>query len=139
MESSHGERYAMNILLVDDNPDYRSLLKEVLFASGYKVFLADDGLQGTEILGKEKIDLVISDIRMPRFDGLKLHSFARQMPEYENIGFIFISGYKDVYDNALQLDPSKDFFFDKLTPLEKIVECVDKLVFGKFAELWHNN
>jgi DNA-binding response OmpR family regulator len=126
----------MDILLVDDNTDYLQLMKEALFMSGYNVHTAEDGIQGCEVLASSDIDLIISDIRMPRFDGLKLHAFAREVERYKRTKFIFVSGFKDVYGDAVKLDPELDFFFDKTTPFDEIVKFVDKLMFGNYAGEW---
>ena len=126
----------MDILLVDDNEDYLLLMKEALIANGYTVHTAADGVEGCEILAKTDIDLIISDIRMPRLDGLKLHAFAREMDKYSETKFVFISGLRDVYSDALTLDVDKDFFLDKTTALTDIIKFVDTLIFGKYEGEW---
>ena len=73
---------------------------------------------------------------MPRFDGLKLHAFAREVERYKRTKFIFVSGFKDVYGDTVKLDPELDFFFDKTTPFDEIVKFVDKLMFGNYAGEW---
>lgn len=124
----------IEILIVDDNADYLHLLEEALRSSGYDVHAAQDGVEGCEILTSSEINLIISDIRMPRLDGIKLHSFARELSRHRKTKFIFLSGYKDVYSNLPGLRPEIDFFLDKMTPIESIVKLVNKLVFGDFAE-----
>ncbi len=126
----------MNILLVDDNEDYLMLVREALYMSGYNVHTAHDGIEGCEVLASHEIDLIISDIRMPRFDGLKLHAFAREMERYRETKFIFISGLKDAYADAVHLNPKVDFFLDKTTPLKEIVRLVNSLIFGCFEGAW---
>jgi DNA-binding NtrC family response regulator len=126
----------MEILVVDDSRDYLGLLKDGLTIAGYNVHTAEDGMEGCEILASSNIDLVISDIRMPRLDGIKLHAFAREMDRFKKKKFIFISGYKDMYSTIPSLDPEIDYFLDKTTPLNAIIKLVDRLVFGKFANNW---
>ena len=126
----------MDILLVDDNEDYLLLVKEALTTNGYTVHTASDGVEGCEILAKTDIDLIISDIRMPRLDGLKLHAFAREMDKYNDTKFIFISGLRDVYSDALTLDAEKDFFLDKTAALTDIIKFVDTLIVGKYEGEW---
>ncbi|MBM2841984.1 MAG: DNA-binding response regulator [Bacteroidetes bacterium] len=126
----------MELLIIDDNTDYLHLLKEALNASGYDVHTAEDGVEGCEILATTNIDLIISDIRMPRMDGIKLHSFAREMNRHKSTKFVFLSGYKDVYSNIAGMVANIDFFLDKTTPVDMIVKLVDKLLFGDFAEMW---
>jgi CheY-like chemotaxis protein len=126
----------MDILIVDDNTDYLRLLKEALNSAGYNVLTAEDGVEGCEALTSKEIDLIISDIRMPRLDGIKLHSFAREMNRYRTTKFVFLSAYKDVYMNTLDLNPDLDYFLDKVTPADEIVKLVDQLLFGSFAGTW---
>ena len=128
-------RPPMTILLVDDNHDYLRLMKDALFESGYTVHTAEDGEEGCNMLSKYEVDLILSDIRMPRLDGFKLHAFAREMDRYRRTMFIFISGFKDVYGEFLSLDPRIDFFFEKTTPPEEIVEFIDNLMFGNFSAM----
>lgn len=123
----------MDILLVDDNEDYLMLMKDILFVNGYSVTTANDGAEACNILDtSDDIDLIISDIKMPTLDGIKLHAFARETEQYKNTKFIFISGYKDVYADLMKLDPTKDFLFDKTTPATEIVTIVNNLMFGRF-------
>lgn len=122
----------MDILIVDDNEDYLMLMKDLLYANGYSVITATDGLIGCEILGLKHVDLIISDIKMPKLDGIKLHAFARELDEHRDTKFIFITGYKDVFEDVLALDPSKDFLLDKTTPAMEVIAKVNELMFGKF-------
>ena len=126
----------MDILLVDDNADYLSLLGEILRRNGYTIHTAQDGAEGCEVLAKSDIDLIISDIRMPRLDGLRLHAFAREIDRYKKTKFIFVSGFKDLYTNAIKLDPKIDFSLDKMTPVHEILQLVDRLIFGESKEFW---
>lgn len=124
------------ILLVDDSAEYLRLLKEAFSASGYDVHTAEDGMEGCKTLTLPDIDLIISDIRMPRLDGIKLHSFARKSPRYRKIKFVFLSAFKDVYSNIPGLDSEIDFFLEKTTPIDVILKKVDQLLFGTFAGKW---
>jgi CheY-like chemotaxis protein len=126
----------MDILLVDDNPEYLLLARDVLYANGYTVHTAKDGAEGCELLAGKAIDLIISDIRMPKFDGLKLHAFAREMDRYKETKFIFVSGVKDAFRDVVHVNPKLDFFLEKSTPLKEFVKFIDTLVFGKFEGEW---
>lgn len=57
------------ILLADDNPDNRSIMRAVLEASGYSVLLARDGVEALEAAAAHAVDLVLLDMSMPRLDG----------------------------------------------------------------------
>lgn len=60
------------ILVVDDEPAIRNLLAEFLVDEGYRVHCAEDGAEALDLVATESPDVVVSDIRMPRVDGLAL-------------------------------------------------------------------
>jgi response regulator RpfG family c-di-GMP phosphodiesterase len=57
------------VLFVDDEPNILSSLKRLFRASGYRIFTAESGAQGLEIMQRESVDLVVSDMRMPEMNG----------------------------------------------------------------------
>jgi CheY-like chemotaxis protein len=72
------------ILLVDDNEGFRELFKHVFQEEGYRILLAEDGLQATSLVRKEIPDVAILDVNMPQISGLELaeilHAMAPQLP-----------------------------------------------------------
>ena len=82
------------ILVVEDDPQGRYLVCEVLRREGYQVAEASDGAEALEIVLTERVNLVITDLVMPKLNGFKfleqLHSINPQMP------VIFITGYLSV-------------------------------------------
>lgn len=123
----------MNVLVVDDNSDYLFLLDLALSLGGYTVFTAEDGLEGIEILESKDIDLIISDIRMPQLDGIKLHAYVRNTEKYCKTKFIFVTGFKDIYANVVVLDTALDFFLEKTTSTEDLLKLVNRLLNRDFA------
>lgn len=81
----------MRALIVDDDPDFRHLLNDLLTLKGIKVDLAKDGLVGLMKAKKEYYDIILLDIKMPSMDGEKvlnvLHKLKKVLP------IIVISGY----------------------------------------------
>ena len=65
------------ILIVEDDKELSQLFQKVLEKNGYQVKSASDGAQALEVLDKEYIDLIISDIMMPVMDGYELVSELR--------------------------------------------------------------
>ncbi|MGN1347543.1 MAG: response regulator transcription factor [Acutalibacteraceae bacterium] len=61
-----------NILVVEDNKEIRELFCTVLQENGFRTFSANDGIEAFDVLEKNYIDLIISDIMMPNFDGYEL-------------------------------------------------------------------
>ncbi len=61
-----------HLLLVDDDPGLLKLLGLRLTSEGYSVVTAESGAEGLRVLNREKVDLVISDLRMDEMDGMQL-------------------------------------------------------------------
>jgi len=88
------------ILLVDDERGLRDLGKEILTQQGYKVFCAEDGSEALQILEKEAVDLMFSDIIMPEMDGHQLASIVKK--KYPAIKIQLASGFNEQRDiNAI--------------------------------------
>lgn len=74
------------ILVVDDDPETRTMLREMLEPQGYAVVLAEDGVEALNKLEKSKFDLVLMDLAMPRMDGIqatreiRLRSYGSKLP-----------------------------------------------------------
>ncbi len=70
-----------SVLVVDDDDGVRFMLRELLEEEGLRVAEAADGLRALEVLAQTPYDLVVSDLRMPKLDGLGLLSRIQQLPE----------------------------------------------------------
>jgi CheY-like chemotaxis protein len=66
------------VLVVDDEPQIRDMLREWLTRSGYEVMDAPDGKQAIEILRKQSFDVVVADILMPEKDGLEVIMYLQR-------------------------------------------------------------
>jgi DNA-binding NtrC family response regulator len=87
------------ILVVDDEPNLRRVLSAQLVRDGYDVHTAEDGEQALGILGEHHVDLVITDLRMPKVDGMELLRRALAMdPE---LPVVMITAHGTV-DNAVE-------------------------------------
>ena len=78
------------ILIIDDERPIRSSLRDILEYEDYKVLDIDNGVDGIALLQKEKIDLVLCDIKMNKMDGMEVLTTAK---EFSDIPFIMISGH----------------------------------------------
>ena len=88
------------ILVVEDEASVRDMVSEILLSNGYIVLKAKDGEEAKEMLTKNKIDFVVSDVIMPRMDGKELYKHVRE--NSPDIRFLFMSGYMD--NNVLLKD-----------------------------------
>ena len=93
-------------MVVDDDTSVRAYLKAALKSEGFRTLEAEDGELGLELVRKigSDIDLIISDIKMPKLDGIQLANLVRA--EFPKIPIILISGYTD---GALENQPWVEF------------------------------
>ncbi len=83
----------VDILIVDDEEDLRSVLKETLELEGYSVTTAEDAVQAEEILEKGTVPLILCDISMPLKSGLELVTSLRKKGHVS--AFVMISAHSD--------------------------------------------
>jgi|APLak6261671648_1056085.scaffolds.fasta_scaffold01006_3 response regulator RpfG family c-di-GMP phosphodiesterase len=83
-----------NLLFVDDEPNILAALKRLFRSQGYQIFTAESGAQGLEIIAQHKIDLVISDMRMPEMNGAQFLEKVR-MASPDTVR-ILLTGFADI-------------------------------------------
>ena len=86
--------YSPALLFVDDEPGILSSLRRLFRPQGYRIYIAESGAAGLEILAKESIDLVISDMRMPEMDGATFLKEVRS--RWPKVMRILLTGYADI-------------------------------------------
>lgn len=86
------QQTAKKIMIIDDEPSFRSAIKRALYGKGYDITLAEDGFQAGVKLMQLKPDLITLDLDMPGLNGFEVLSFIRQMPELALLKVIIISG-----------------------------------------------
>ncbi|MEC5163675.1 response regulator RpfG family c-di-GMP phosphodiesterase [Janthinobacterium sp. CG_23.3] len=84
----------LTLLCVDDEPNILSSLRRLFRAKGYRVLTAEGGAAGLEVLEKEAVDLVISDMRMPEMDGAQFLAQVRQ--RWPGVIRLLLTGYSDI-------------------------------------------
>lgn len=104
---------ARRVLVVDDSLTVREMQRKLLTARGYRVDVALDGLDGWNQLRAHDYDLVISDIDMPRLDGIGLVERIRRDPRLHRLPVMIVS-YKDrPEDRARGLEAGADYYLAK--------------------------
>lgn len=84
------------IMAVDDAATMRKLIAFTLKAAGHSVLEAEDGVAALNVLSREKVDLVISDINMPRMNGIDLIRQLRQVPLHKATPILVVTTESDV-------------------------------------------
>jgi CheY-like chemotaxis protein len=111
------------ILLVDDDPQLRTLLGLTLRGSGYSVIEADSGIVGLELARKHLPDLILSDIDMPGGDGASLLREVRSDPELKFRQFVLMSGRPDLIGGQ-DIEDKADDFLAKPVRREDLLSCL---------------
>ncbi len=119
-------------LIVDDEEPIKRLLQQFLAKNGYSCFTASNGEEALEILGKESVDVVITDIAMPKMDGIKL---TKQIKKQYEIDVIMMTGHvKDIaYREAITQGASD--FIQKPLDLHEVLIRLQRVVREQFMRL----
>lgn len=102
---------AFNILIVDDSMSMRAVIKKIISLSGFKVdecFEAQNGKDALEILSKNWVDVILSDINMPEMNGIEMLKALKSDELYKQIPVVFITteGSKERMEEAIQAGAS---------------------------------
>jgi two-component system phosphate regulon response regulator OmpR len=98
------------LLIVDDDPSVREMLREYLEGHGFEVAEAGSGAQMREQFERELPDAVLLDVRLPGEDGLVL---ARYLREHYDVGIIMVTASGDVVDRVVGLEIGADDYIAK--------------------------
>jgi two-component system, chemotaxis family, sensor histidine kinase and response regulator WspE len=119
------------VLVVDDSLTVRELERKLLENHGYEVTVAVDGLEGWNMARSESFDLVITDVDMPRLDGIELVKRIKHEEDFASLPVMIVS-YKDrEEDRRRGLDAGADYYLTKSsfhddTLLEAVVDLIGK-------------
>ena len=109
------------ILIVDDEDDILELLDVILSDEGHRVVSASNGVEALRVLAEEKVDLILTDIRMPQMNGIELLTELKNQGHHPPI--VFVSGYSDISEEeAYALGVSRFIFkpFEVKTILQTV-------------------
>jgi len=101
------------VLVVDDSLTVRELERKLLQSRGYEVVVAVDGMDAWNALRAERFDLVVTDVDMPRLDGIELVERIRQSPTLAELPVMIVS-YKDREEDRIRgLNAGADYYLAK--------------------------
>ena len=85
----------MRVLTVDDSRTILAMLHHTLSNAGFEVLQAEDGQKGLDVLASEQVDVVITDINMPKLDGYGVIQHMRERPEYDDMPILVLTTESD--------------------------------------------
>lgn len=105
------------VLVVDDEPDIRECICEVLQLEGYEALAAEDGKKGLEALEQVRPKLVLLDVSMPNMDGHEFMEHFRARPGFEDVPVVIMTAGKSSPRGATA-------FIQKPCEVNVLLECV---------------
>jgi CheY-like chemotaxis protein len=118
--------YPRVILIADDDPEYRGMLNEILSHFGHTVIAAVNGAEAFELLQQHRVDLIVSDINMPRCTGTQLHEMVRETKHLQGIPFIYMTGLTILRVATPLRQGGMDYMVNKV-PLDRLVGLIDEI------------
>ncbi len=112
-----------HLLLVDDDPGLLKLLGMRLVSEGYSVVTAESGQEGLKVLGREKIDLVISDLRMDEMDGMQLFTEIQKLQP--GMPVIILTAHGSIPDAVAATQQGVFSFLTKPVDKDALYKAID--------------
>jgi len=121
-----GDRKRRRVLVVEDEQNLRWVLAAMIGADGHEVLQAKDGAEALELLSRHEVHTVVSDLKMPRVDGMELLRRVRQ--EWPDVPLVMITAHGTV-ENAVEAVKLGAFdYIEKPFEQEQILQVVRKAV-----------
>jgi DNA-binding response OmpR family regulator len=126
MENSEQSNRIPKILIIEDDDEMRSLLKDFVEEEGYRADSAEKGTYAFRKLMTESFDLIITDIRMPGYSGLDILPELKRLQPGVPVVVITAFGSEEVYRKALS--KGADAYLEKPIHLHKLRALIEKMV-----------
>ena len=122
------------ILLVDDEPDVLSSIRESLESQGYEVLTAQNGISALELIRNEVPRLILLDLMLPGLDGYRILKLLKGDQRYREIPVIVITARADTQDLTLATECGAESYFVKPLKVDALVNRILHLFLeGKMA------
>jgi CheY-like chemotaxis protein len=116
------------ILVVEDHADSREVLRQFLESLGAEVLLAGDGIEALGILEARIPDIVLTDIRMPRMDGVQLAQRMQRDVRWARVPMIAVTAYNTPADLQTTLEAGFDGHVEKPINFDGLLTTVSRLM-----------
>ncbi|MEI6235444.1 MAG: hybrid sensor histidine kinase/response regulator [Planctomycetota bacterium] len=121
--------HVKTVLIADDSVTVRSLQKSIIENAGYKVQMACDGLDAWTILQHDTFDMVISDVNMPRMDGLELTAKIRADSRLKELPIVLVTSLSTQEDRERGMEAGADAYIVKsMFEQDRLLETIRRLI-----------
>lgn len=118
---------AKRVLTIDDSKTMRDMLMLTLSDAGYDVLQAVDGEDGINVLGDQRVDVVITDINMPKMDGYEVIRNLRANPVHKNTPILVLTTESDTEKKNLARDAGATGWMVKPFDPDQLVATIRKV------------
>lgn len=116
------------ILVVEDNPMNMKVVLMTLKRYGYTLLEAVDGEQALEMATREKPDLILMDIQLPKMDGMEVTRRLRQMPDFKQTPIIALSAYAMKGDREKGMEAGFDDYLSKPVNTRELPKVIEDML-----------
>lgn len=120
-----------NVLIIEDEPIMRNILKNALIKAGFDATIAEDGIKGISAINEGEFDIIITDIVLPKGDGFKILKWAKEKRPETSV--ILITGHGKVKDAVEAMKLGASDYLTKPFSMEDLALRINKIV--EFQEL----
>jgi len=120
-----------NVLIIEDEPIMRNILKNALTKAGFEATIAEDGIKGISAINEGDFDIIITDIVLPKGDGFKILKWAKEKRPETSV--ILITGHGKVKDAVEAMKLGASDYLTKPFSMEDLALRINKIV--EFQEL----
>ncbi len=117
-----------SILIIEDDPLNQKLHQKIVEKAGYKVTLADDGLEGLQFAQEQDFDLVISDVMMPNLDGYETCQRLRQNPKTAQIPILLLTALDNLESKIKGFEAGADDYLSKPYEPDELIARLNVLL-----------
>ena len=116
------------ILIVEDNPQNMRLFEMTLRLKGYRLLTATDGEEALDMATRDKPDLIIMDIYLPKVSGLEVTKRLRQMPAFNHVPIIAVTAHAMKGDKEKIIEAGCDAYLPKPINTRQLPEVVTEML-----------
>lgn len=116
------------ILVVEDNADMREFLQRILERRGYGYLEATDGVEGMELVWRERPDLILMDLALPTLDGYEATRLLRSNPDSATIPIVAVTAHARTVDQEHALEAGCDAYLSKPYSIHQLFELIERFL-----------
>jgi len=116
------------ILIIENEVSNRILIERVLSTRGYRCISASNGQEALNILDREYVDLILTDLSMPVLDGYRTTQLIRERPAMANVPIVAVTAYALNDENEAALQIGCNEYLTKPFKPRQLLEVVDRLL-----------